>query len=306
MSSPKFIVELQIWIFKFAGSSHQNYMSYLLEVYCMLRYEASKDLRNAILNNWLLNIKGELGKWIPADLHQEHYNKWLEDMIQKHGGEFNNKFYRQTISPNVHHFLQIKEEVETAFNLEHRGKTHTSPHLQSELQLLLTAFKEEEVHLFRSGRSMGHAAVNQFARGCRRLDEGKLEDWLAKLTIFGDFLKEFQRVEDSDLQMRSDSPTPSTDSSSDSRSISSSRSSSEEVDPNEPDDDGEDLSASKLTSGSRFAMIVDQDSGQLIMGMEDVDEEVNSEDEEDGEEEDEQEEEPEEESSEEDEDEDDY
>jgi hypothetical protein len=28
-------------------------------------------------------------------------------------------------------------------------------------------FKEQEVHLFRSGRSMGHAAVNQFARGCR-------------------------------------------------------------------------------------------------------------------------------------------
>ncbi|KAJ7835863.1 hypothetical protein B0H13DRAFT_1523060, partial [Mycena leptocephala] len=74
---------MKIWIFKYAGSSHQNYMAYLLEVYCMLRYEASKDLRNAILNNWLLNIMGELGKWIPADLHQEHYNKWLEDMIQK-------------------------------------------------------------------------------------------------------------------------------------------------------------------------------------------------------------------------------
>ncbi|KAJ6452362.1 hypothetical protein C8R47DRAFT_1204352 [Mycena vitilis] len=57
---------MKIWIFKFAGSSHQNYVKYLLEVYCMLRYEASKDLRDGILNNWLLNIKGELGKWIPA------------------------------------------------------------------------------------------------------------------------------------------------------------------------------------------------------------------------------------------------
>ncbi|KAJ7926664.1 hypothetical protein B0H13DRAFT_1862116 [Mycena leptocephala] len=110
-----------------------------------LSSRASKDLKNAILNNWLLNIK-------------EHYNKWLEDMIQKHGREFDGKIYRQTISPNVHHFLQIKEEVEATFELEHRGKTHTSPDVQSELHLLLTVFKEKEVHLFRSGRSMGHAA----------------------------------------------------------------------------------------------------------------------------------------------------
>ncbi|KAF8143043.1 hypothetical protein K438DRAFT_2111093, partial [Mycena galopus ATCC 62051] len=124
---------MKIWIFKFAGSSHQNYVSYLLEVYCMLRYEASKDLGNAILNNWLLNIKGELGRWLAGDQHQEHYNKWLEAMAPKHGGEFDDPFYRQTISPNVHHFLEIKEEIETAFGFQHRGQTHTSPHLRSEL-----------------------------------------------------------------------------------------------------------------------------------------------------------------------------
>ncbi|KAJ7878115.1 hypothetical protein B0H14DRAFT_2567380 [Mycena olivaceomarginata] len=57
-----FLKETLIWIFKFAGSSHANYVNYLLEVYCLLRYEASKDLKNAIWNNWLLNIKGELGR----------------------------------------------------------------------------------------------------------------------------------------------------------------------------------------------------------------------------------------------------
>ena len=82
------LVIIQIWIFKFAGSSHANYVNYLLEVYCMLRYEASLDLRNAILNNWLVNIKGELGHWMPVDQHQEHYNLWLQQMRKKHGGEF--------------------------------------------------------------------------------------------------------------------------------------------------------------------------------------------------------------------------
>ncbi|KAJ7939610.1 hypothetical protein B0H13DRAFT_2300297 [Mycena leptocephala] len=87
----------------------------------MLRYEASKYLNNAILNNWLLNIKGELGRHLPGDQHQEHYNKWLEAMAPKHGGDFENTFYRETISPNVHHFLEIKNEIETAFGFQHRG-----------------------------------------------------------------------------------------------------------------------------------------------------------------------------------------
>ncbi|KAJ7736343.1 hypothetical protein DFH07DRAFT_779689 [Mycena maculata] len=53
-------------------------------------------------------------------LNQEHYNHWLEDMVKKHGGEFDERFYRQTISPNVHHFLCVKEEITTAFDLKRR------------------------------------------------------------------------------------------------------------------------------------------------------------------------------------------
>lgn len=111
----------------FAGSSHQNYMTYLLEVYCLLRYDASQDLRDSILNNWLVNVTGELGKWIGGDLLQEHYNRWLEDMAKKRGGDFDDNFYRNTLSPNVEHFLRIKEVIENAFDLTNRGKTHTSP-----------------------------------------------------------------------------------------------------------------------------------------------------------------------------------
>ncbi len=72
-------------------------MNYLLEMYCLFRYEASGDLKDAIWNNWLVNLTGELGSWIEADLLQEHYNRWLEDMVGKHRGNFDDTFYRQTI-----------------------------------------------------------------------------------------------------------------------------------------------------------------------------------------------------------------
>jgi hypothetical protein len=65
----------QIWIFNFNGTSNHNYAGYLLEMYCLLKYEASEDLKNAILNNWLVNLSGDPGKWIEGDLLQEHYNR---------------------------------------------------------------------------------------------------------------------------------------------------------------------------------------------------------------------------------------
>ncbi|KAJ7807579.1 hypothetical protein B0H13DRAFT_2386367 [Mycena leptocephala] len=203
---------MKIWIFKYAGSSHQNYMAYLLEVYCMLRYEASKDLRNAILNNWLLNIMGELG-------------------------------------------------------------------------------------------NLGHAAVNQFARGWRRLEEEKLASFIAKSTALGDFLKEIRRPKDGDIQMRSDSPisdvsgrdssdddasarsgsdspTPSIPrSDSAGRSFSTESSSSmrslTEIDPNEPEDDGEDLSDAQISSAG-----IAGENGLTADGTEEAGNEENSEEEE--------------------------
>lgn len=167
-------------------------MTYLLEVYCLLRYEASDDLRDGILSNWLVNVTGEVGKWIEGDLLQEHYNRWLEDMIKKRGGDFDDKFYRQTLSPNVEHFLRIKEEIEDAFDLKIRGKTHTSPHLRDELRLLLALYHEENVHMFCSGRTLGHAAVNQFDEGYNKLRNGKLKDFIYKTTTYGDIIADIQ------------------------------------------------------------------------------------------------------------------
>ncbi|KAF8139550.1 hypothetical protein K438DRAFT_1920852 [Mycena galopus ATCC 62051] len=277
----------KIWIFKFAGSSHQNYMKYLLELYCFLRYESSKGLHDAVLDNYLVRVKAELGKYKPADLHQEHYNRWLQDMSRRHGGQFDEPFFRQTISPNVEHFLRLKEEIESAFNLQRRSKTHTSPHQRPELTLLLTMFKEEEVHLFREGRSMGHAAVNQFSRGCRQLEEGKMADFISTTTVLGDFFSainhhiadsspnpgpgESREVsdppstsksnsEDDTNSMRSDSPTPSS-SSSENSSSSTSGSTTSTASLESPDNDGIDMSDAPRSSGSLTAMYMDEENG---------------------------------------------
>jgi hypothetical protein len=292
----------------FAGSSHQNYTTYLLEVYCFLRYEASKDLRDGVLNNWLVNITGELGKWIEGDLLQEHYNRWLEDQVQKRGGDFDDKFYRSTLSPNVNHFLRIKEEIENAFDLSSRAKTHTSPHLRAELRLLLELFKEEFLHLFCTGRTLGHAAGNQLNHGFNRLQIAKLADFTCKTTPYADVLADILAYKQAN-ELERDAPhaeegvqqpvsagndidihPPSSDISSSSESgtsgpepsgssSSSSLSSSHFSDDIEEDDP----SNNHLVSGSEYDVHISEDGLTHRAWYEQEDEEGNSSDESDSE-----------------------
>lgn len=162
-------------------------------MYCLIRYEASKDLQDAIFNNLLVNITGELGHWIERDLLQEHYNKWIEDMIQRSGGDFDDFLHRRLISPNLEFFLRIKEVVEDGFNLKRRSKTHTSPSQRDEYKTLLRLYKETKIHWFRSGRTMGHAAINLLDKGFEKLSlGGKMADFLRKSKAYS---KVIERME---------------------------------------------------------------------------------------------------------------
>ncbi|KAJ7656706.1 hypothetical protein B0H17DRAFT_840856, partial [Mycena rosella] len=93
---------------------------------------------------------------------------------------------------NVLHFLKMKEDIETAFELKRRSKAHTSPHLRDETKVLLRLYQDEELHCFRSGRSIGHAAVNRFDRGYQRLKDGKMAEYLERSKEYADVVEEME------------------------------------------------------------------------------------------------------------------
>ncbi|THU86113.1 hypothetical protein K435DRAFT_581819, partial [Dendrothele bispora CBS 962.96] len=147
-----------ILIFIFAGGGNANYHDLLLEMYCLFCYESSKDLKDAIWNNWLVNL------------------------LKKSNGSFDDSFLCKVLSPNVEFFLRLKEEFETSVGLHHCSKSHTSPHLRAEYQQLLTMYQEEKLHIFRKGQSMGHSATDLFDKGVLQLRTGALKNFLDKQT----------------------------------------------------------------------------------------------------------------------------
>ncbi|KAJ6627746.1 hypothetical protein B0H10DRAFT_2285786 [Mycena sp. CBHHK59/15] len=162
---------MKIWIISFAGSGNHNYTNYLLETYCLHRYEASKDFSDAMFNNWLISLRGK--GYIECDWVQEDFNKWLETLVEHKGGDFDDHFYRHTLAPNVMHFLRMKEKMETAFELKPRGKTH-----------------EDQLHLFRPGRTMEHAAVNFYAWGYEKLEDTHIAKFIHDSTAYSDVMKD--------------------------------------------------------------------------------------------------------------------
>lgn len=180
-------------------------------MYCLFTYESKKDLKDAIWNNWLVNVTGELGKWIPDDLLQEHYNCWLEEIVKKSGRNFDDKFLRQVISPNVEFFLRLKEELENSLELYKRSKSHTSRHLRSEYKQLLTLWGEESLDFFRTERSMGHAAIPLFNSGSKKLAKGLLDTHLGRHTDRVEVLQAMENIRQATTISSSPSPLPNPD-----------------------------------------------------------------------------------------------
>ncbi|GJF00409.1 hypothetical protein PsYK624_166970 [Phanerochaete sordida] len=155
----------QMWTITFAGSGNTNYTQYLLELYCNVTWEFPRKFLDGVMDNWLVNLHGEPGRFIEKDLMQEHFNFWLEELAAHKGKEFSDAFYRDVISMHVHNFLRIKEEMEDLVSLKARKKTHSEPHLHTELRAAMNVIRQGQVVRRRPGRHMGFEAEDHYGKG---------------------------------------------------------------------------------------------------------------------------------------------
>ncbi|KAJ2976135.1 hypothetical protein NUW54_g11617 [Trametes sanguinea] len=177
---------IKVMVFTFAGSPHSKYTSYLLEFICTLELESSQELRNAVLQSTLINLSGDAGRFSPADLIQEYFNRLLQAIAERKGAEYNNHFLRNVVSRNLHHLARLCNDLKSGIGLTARSGRHAAPHLRSELRILLEEFKLTEVHRRRPGRSYidGDALARgtDFRRGLSNLRAGRLERWIREST----------------------------------------------------------------------------------------------------------------------------
>jgi hypothetical protein len=150
-------------------------------MFCNLEIEYPPSTRQALFNNWLVNLEGRPGHFLELDLMQEHFNHWLEDLAQYKGKEFDDKFYREVLSMHVHHFIHLVQKLEGNVGLAARRKMHSEPHVDNELREVIRICREHDLHHHHIGRDLGFKSSDYFADGVARLSTaGKLDEWIVK------------------------------------------------------------------------------------------------------------------------------
>ena len=166
----------------FAGSSHNKYTGYLLDTLGLLEFDFDPELRTIFLENWLVNLSGEAGRYLEKDLMQEHHNEVLEERVKKHGTSWDGKQMRDIHSRTVQHIERIKKELRPALALSPKGWKHPKPHDRPEIKILLDVYRTTQLHTFRQGRRYQSTAnfVDEFSQGMDKL-ETRLNKWKSDL-----------------------------------------------------------------------------------------------------------------------------
>ncbi|KAJ6521644.1 hypothetical protein DFH09DRAFT_1331060 [Mycena vulgaris] len=167
-------------LFTFGGSTHTNYLNYILETIMNLELECSPGLKVALLRGLIWNLSGITSHCEEGDFIVEFFNRLLEDVVEHKSAQFDDIFIRDIISRNLRHIAQLKVAWRTGLGMEKKSHKHADPHTKPEMRTLLKLYKDTELHSQRLGRQIDDRDTDDFARGVEKLREGALQASIGK------------------------------------------------------------------------------------------------------------------------------
>ncbi|KAF7983685.1 hypothetical protein HWV62_19613 [Athelia sp. TMB] len=172
---------MAVWTFTFTGSGKGKYSNELLELACNFKYEYSAELKELIRNNWLVNLSGIEGCWFPMDLMQEHNIKQLKKLAERRDSTFGGTFFQDVVSMNIRATLHANDTIRASVRLGAQGGTHRRRKKLAAEKRLANAMAEHELHKFRTGRTYGHKAKDNFSEGYNMLATGnKIKNFITR------------------------------------------------------------------------------------------------------------------------------
>jgi len=149
---------------------------------CSLELEFSPELREAELRGLLVNLSGKAGAFTSGDTLQEYFNRLIEAIVDRKGVESGDKFIRNVISHNLHHFARIKLNLHAGIGLAERSGWHKDPHTKPEVNILLEIYCKAKLHRHQPGRAYNEIDTDNFTRGINKLCKGTLAKWIIETT----------------------------------------------------------------------------------------------------------------------------
>ncbi|KAI0675801.1 hypothetical protein C8Q78DRAFT_963648 [Trametes maxima] len=178
--SGRIIRTLKLLALMYRGSGRTKYAYELLHLVHNLAHVWPKPLREIMIKNWLVNLSGKPGSWVPVDLLQEHMNFWIK-VIYKANGSNASWDWLATISPCISLLRKLALEINGTLGAR-LGSKHHSPTLDKDFTALCSSLRTNNIFEVENGRvvnpeNAGAGAVpNVMNVGLNQL-QGPLDDY---------------------------------------------------------------------------------------------------------------------------------
>jgi hypothetical protein len=210
-------------LFRFIGGSNSNYAIEVLEVLQGIHREWSPDVkcvffffiqfelrltfcsRDFILENcWLINNTGKPDGFLPVDQAQEANIKDIKVTYRSEGPGVD-WLYLKKLHPAIHVIRAVGSHVEKEFNTSTRGKKHTVPEKELDIQRLWNSYCASKLHKTIPGRKRFSAKDYEkdfTSSGALSFSDGKLlERWISERNVERSTKQEWYTEESSGSEM---------------------------------------------------------------------------------------------------------
>jgi hypothetical protein len=177
------VLYLQVLRFSFWGSGAPNYGKELLEVACRFMFEYPKELQTAILNNYMVNPSGLSGHWQEGDFFQEHSNKAIKTIFNTKNSDWDSRFLREDVSPNIAGLSQLRQSMMALLGLSRTGNGRTQADYRADINVLASHYLREGAFEYRPGRVQACLATDMVSAGFDRLKSSVLDNFLERTTF---------------------------------------------------------------------------------------------------------------------------
>ncbi|KAJ7621616.1 hypothetical protein DFH06DRAFT_1233093 [Mycena polygramma] len=142
-------------LFRFAGGKNSNYTGEVLEMLQGLNKEWPDEVRNFIRYHcWAINQTVKPDGFLPVDEAQEHNIKDIKVTHRSQGPKVDWEYLKK-LHPSIHVIRAVSMFMESEFNTASRGKKHTVPKKELDIQSLQKWYRDSRVHKFTPRRRIG-------------------------------------------------------------------------------------------------------------------------------------------------------
>ncbi|THV02025.1 hypothetical protein K435DRAFT_654164 [Dendrothele bispora CBS 962.96] len=169
---------------RFNGGNNSNYFGEVIGLLQGLKQEWPEEIRNYIRRwCWIFTRTGKSDSWLAFDLGQEE-NICDIKYTYKSSGPGATIDYIGDISPAIPTMRNVQRHVESQFKTSSRGAKHGVPDKTKDVELLLSNYTTNALHLSRPGRKGygDHKAKDIMTAGAANI-ENKINAWFEKRTL---------------------------------------------------------------------------------------------------------------------------